>query len=542
MVDLKNLTFSDQRRKRVSRFGLGIGLSFVVLSVVLFDISFKTPLFQGLHRFGSRSNNTFLSRPFSFSSTSTFSSALNDTGILRDSHHPVALNETLEEMSDPESRNFKNGSFVVGEERGRDGSQSDKNSIVSYLVDSSEKNESINVKESTLQGEDYGENSLVNSVEEHNKNGLKNEASEDKIGYLNSSISSYKECDIFNGRWVRDDKKPYYTPGSCPYVDKDFDCLVNGRPDDMFVKWKWQPYGCDIPTFNATEFLERLRGKKLVFVGDSLNRNMWESLVCLLRHSISDKKRVYEISGRSEFKKKGFYAFRFEDYNCSIDFVSSPFFVKESTFNGKNISFETLRLDLMDETTAMYRDADVIVFNTGHWWTHEKTSHGENYYQEGNYVYPRLKVMEAYKRALVTWAHWVDSNIDERRTQIVFRGFSATHFRGGPWNSGGLCHKEIEPIFKKAHLAKYPAKMKVFERILEDMKTPVIYLNISRLTDYRKDGHPSIYRPDYQAGQQYTATVHAQDCSHWCLPGVPDTWNELLYVSLLKSGKGSWRD
>lgn len=84
--------------------------------------------------------------------------------------------------------------------------------------------------------------------------------------------------------------------------------------------------------------------------------------------------------------------------------------------------------------------------------------------------------------------------------------------------------------------------MKVFEHTLEGMKTPVIYLNISRLTDYRKDGHPSIYRPDYQAGQQDTATVHAQDCSHWCLPGVPDTWNELLYVSLLKSGKGSWRD
>lgn len=31
--------------------------------------------------------------------------------------------------------------------------------------------------------------------------------------------------------------------------------------------------------------LERLRGKRLVFVGDSLNRNMWESLVCIFRNS-----------------------------------------------------------------------------------------------------------------------------------------------------------------------------------------------------------------------------------------------------------------
>lgn len=65
-------------------------------------------------------------------------------------------------------------------------------------------------------------------------------------------------------------------------------------------------------SLNATDFLERLRGKKLVFVGDSLNRNMWESLVCILRDSIKNKKRVYEISGRHEFKKKGFYAFLFE--------------------------------------------------------------------------------------------------------------------------------------------------------------------------------------------------------------------------------------
>lgn len=69
---------------------------------------------------------------------------------------------------------------------------------------------------------------------------------------------------------------------------------------------------CCFFSLNATHFLEVLRGKNLVFVGDSLNRNMWESLVCILRQSVSDKKKVYEISGRTEFKKKGFYAFRFE--------------------------------------------------------------------------------------------------------------------------------------------------------------------------------------------------------------------------------------
>lgn len=65
-------------------------------------------------------------------------------------------------------------------------------------------------------------------------------------------------------------------------------------------------------SLNATDFLEKLRGQRLVFVGDSLNRNMWESMVCILRQSISDKKRVHEISGKRRFKKKGVYSFRFE--------------------------------------------------------------------------------------------------------------------------------------------------------------------------------------------------------------------------------------
>ncbi|PIA61835.1 hypothetical protein AQUCO_00200082v1 [Aquilegia coerulea] len=354
-------------------------------------------------------------------------------------------------------------------------------------------------------------------------------------------VDDFAKCDIFDGRWVRNEQgKPYYPAGSCPYIDRDFDCYLNGRPDDDFVKWRWQPNHCNIPSLNATDFLERLRGKRLVFVGDSLNRNMWESLVCILRHSVKDKKKVYEISGKREFKKKGFYAFHYEDFNCSIDFVSSPFLVRELPIN-KNGLTETLRLDVMDMRASMYHDADVMVFNTGHWWTHEKTSKGENYYQEGNHVYPRLKVMDAYTKALNTWGRWIDKNVDVNKSQVFFRGYSVTHFRGGQWNSGGQCHQETEPIYNDTFLAKYPVKMRALEQVLPKMKTPVVYLNISKLTDYRKDAHPSIYRKEYKTAEEKLAAVGSQDCSHWCLPGVPDTWNELLYASLLQNGRGSWR-
>ncbi|TVU15310.1 hypothetical protein EJB05_38824, partial [Eragrostis curvula] len=353
---------------------------------------------------------------------------------------------------------------------------------------------------------------------------------------------SFAKCDVFNGRWVRDENYGFYPPKSCPHIDDDFNCHKNGRPDSDFLKWRWQPHGCDIPRLDATEFLERLRGQRIIFVGDSLNRNMWESLVCTLRHGVRDKRNVYEASGRNRFKTRGYYSFKFREYNCSVDFIRSTFLVKEVTHGRKNgTEDEKLRLDELDAATPAYQTANIVVFNTGHWWTHAKTSKGLNYYQEGNHVYPRLEVLDAYKKALTTWARWVDKNIDPRRTQVVFRGYSLEHFRGGLWNSGGRCHREMEPIFNQTYLTEYPEKMIVLEQVLRQMKTPVIYLNISRLTDYRKDGHPSVYRIRYETEEERMAAVTKQDCSHWCLPGVPDTWNELLYASLLQAGKGSWK-
>ncbi|KAK9084312.1 hypothetical protein Scep_030783 [Stephania cephalantha] len=190
---------------------------------------------------------------------------------------------------------------------------------------------------------------------------------------------------------------------------------------------------------------------------------------------------------------------------------------------------ETLRLDLIQKSSSMYRDSDIIVFNTGHWWTHEKTSQGKNYYQVGDYVFRQLSVTKAYNKALETWAQWVDTNINSTKTKVFFRGYSASHFKGGQWSSGGNCDGETAPITEEVHLSPYPQMMNILESVLEKMKTPVFYLNITKMTDYRKDGHPSIYR------QPETQRVPGmfQDCSHWCLPGVPDAWNELLYAALL---------
>ncbi|XP_073269139.1 protein trichome birefringence-like [Primulina huaijiensis] len=350
-----------------------------------------------------------------------------------------------------------------------------------------------------------------------------------------SMIKSLMNCDLFDGKWVRDESYPLYSPGSCSLIDEQFNCFGNGRPDTAYHKLKWKPKDCTLPRLDGSHMLELLRGKRLAFVGDSLNRNMWESLICILKNSVKDQKKVYEELGRQQFRTEASFSFIFEDFNFSVEFHVSPFLVQEWEFKGRNgTKKETLRLDLIESSADKYKNADIIVFNSGHWWTHEKTSKGKDYYQEGSHVYSYLKATEAFRKALTTWGRWIEANVDPLKSLVFFRGYSASHFNGGQWNSGGECHRETEPIENETSLSIYLPWMRVVENVLKGMRSEVVsYMNVTRMTDYRKDGHPSIYRKRNMSDEARKSLLSSQDCSHWCLPGVPDAWNEILYAQLL---------
>lgn len=53
--------------------------------------------------------------------------------------------------------------------------------------------------------------------------------------------------------------------------------------------------------FNGLVFLEKYRGKNIMFVGDSLSLNMWESLACMIHSSVPNvKTAVIKKNGISE--------------------------------------------------------------------------------------------------------------------------------------------------------------------------------------------------------------------------------------------------
>ncbi|GKC62599.1 trichome birefringence-like protein 42 [Tanacetum coccineum] len=201
-----------------------------------------------------------------------------------------------------------------------------------------------------------------------------------------------RKCNLFKGRWVWDESKTYplYKGSECPFINPGLNCQKNGRPDNMYLNFRWQPYACSLPR--------------------------WD------------------------------------------------------------------------------------------------------YYRVGERLYRDIPLMDAYKIAMTTWARWVDSNINHTKTRVFFQGISAAHYEAPVRD----CNGQTEPI----QGSDYPGMRYIAEQVVTDviakMKNPAYLLDITLLTQLRKDGHPSKY-----AGG-------ALDCSHWCLAGVPDTWNQILYTILLK--------
>ncbi|KAL6989319.1 Protein trichome birefringence-like 36 [Sarracenia purpurea var. burkii] len=185
------------------------------------------------------------------------------------------------------------------------------------------------------------------------------EEEDDERNTVQSRHESLKTCDFSSGKWVYDQTYPLYD-SSCPYLSTAVACQKNGRPDSEYEKWKWKPKGCSIPRFDALDFLGKMRRKRIMVVGDSIMRNQWESLVCLVQSVVPSGRKSVTYDGPT-------MAFHALDFETSIEFCWAPFLVELKKSAGNR---RILHLDLIEENAKFWRGADVLVFDSAHWWTH----------------------------------------------------------------------------------------------------------------------------------------------------------------------------
>ncbi|TYI23811.1 hypothetical protein ES332_A06G190500v1 [Gossypium tomentosum] len=231
-------------------------------------------------------------------------------------------------------------------------------------------------------------------------------------GKLAFAIGKGEEgCDIFSGRWVRDElTRPLYEESECPYIQPQLTCQEHGRPDKDYQKWRWQPHGCDLP-------------------------------------------------------RKG----SFEDENKEIIKVSTE---------------------------------------------------------------------EAYGMGMRSMLRWARKNMDRKKTRVFFTSMSPTHAKGIDWGGepGENCYNQTTMIEDPNYWGSDSRKsvMKVIGEVFSKSKYPITFLNITQLSNYRKDAHTSIYKKQWNplTPKQLANPSSYADCIHWCLPGLQDTWNELLFAKL----------
>nr|ABA91060.1 expressed protein [Oryza sativa Japonica Group] len=394
-------------------------------------------------------------------------------------------------------------------------------------------------------------------------------------------------CDLSRGRWVFDNTSlPAYREKECTFLTKQVSCLANGRPDDLWQYWRWQPNNCSLPTFDARRFMEKMRGKRMMFVGDSLNRNQWESLVCLVQPILS--------KGRKKIVKRGsFNIFYAKEYRATLEFYWAPFLVESNSDNPNfhHIDQRIISPERIESHANNWKDVDYLIFNTYIWWMNNEDIKVRRPNSTSWSDHDEVPRIETYGRVFKTWSTWLEQNVDPARTSVFFMTISPLHNSskigiGGRWfntdavitfcqfnidepcisatgslelwnilkyrhrvrwfpaqwgNPNGIkCVKETLPVLNYTKPLDLNHDMRMYDlvaKVAKNMKNvPVSLIDITRMSDYRKDAHTSLYSirqgklltPEQKADPQKYA-----DCIHWCLPGVPDVWNQILYTRIL---------
>lgn len=273
------------------------------------------------------------------------------------------------------------------------------------------------------------------------------------------------------------------------------------RPELLY---EWVPDECDLIPWSEEMFCKALRGRDIMFAGDSLNDHWHASLYYLLGGRKDIYKREGTISGK---------------HRCHGHAICAKYYPKP-------LKLMHLTNQLLDEKRLINRnykwwrpigEFPVLVLNSGSWMRDP-----------------------ADETRVVSDERWQDLMVKAlglvRRQHYNGTIIWRTTYSGHPWcwRHSKPLEEPLSPEQLNPHVAPYDkyrwefiSKRNAFTTKLWRDRAGAHILDVERLTNLMPLGHLGQNHPKF-------ATRNATDCLHYCSPGpVYDTWSELLMNLLL---------
>ncbi|KAK4264725.1 hypothetical protein QN277_025860 [Acacia crassicarpa] len=352
-----------------------------------------------------------------------------------------------------------------------------------------------------------------------------------EVQYIQGIRSSLgrKVCNYAKGRWVADKRRPLYSGFGCKkWLSPMWSCRMTPRPDFSYEGYRWQPENCDMPEFDRSAFLRKMQDKTIAFVGDSLGRQQFQSLMCMATGGeespeVEDVGWQYGLVKRRGALRPDGWAYRFPKTNTTILYYWSASLCYLEPLNMNDpLSNVAMHLDRPAAFLQQFINRfHVLILNTGHHWNRGKLTANRWIMYVGGKPNEDKRVagiVKAKNLTIYSVAKWVDTQlVSHPQLKAFFTTISPRHFVNGDWNSGGSCDNTI-PLSAGSEVVQDGSSDLTTEGALRGMKIKM--LDITALSQLRDEAHMSRYT--------IRGTKNDSDCLHWCLPGVPDTWNELL--------------
>ncbi|KAJ8423371.1 hypothetical protein Cgig2_026789 [Carnegiea gigantea] len=131
-----------------------------------------------------------------------------------------------------------------------------------------------------------------------------------------------------------------------------------------------------------------------------------------------------------------------------------------------------------------------------------------------------MPMEQAFNLGMATWARWISNNVNPSSS------LGAHNLRSTKHNGASTRPDPTQTKNKNTTYQSFPShssKLSI-ERLIEEMSkdTRVVkYLNITKLSPYRRDAYPSVYKSmQWKNGLKKVNLRAFTDCIHWCLLGV----------------------